>query len=92
MPAGGKISIDCKIENNYLVIYFKDNGKGISQENIDHIFNPFFSTNNSGEGTGLGLYIAYNEVQKIGGAIQVESEIGSGTMFKMKFPIMEEMC
>jgi polar amino acid transport system substrate-binding protein len=91
MPYGGKISIDCEVDNNYLIINFKDNGTGISQENIDHIFNAFFSTKNVGQGTGLGLYITYNEVRKIGGDIQVESEIGYGTIFKMKFPIIKEM-
>ena len=92
MPDGGEISIDCEIESNYVIIYFKDNGKGISQEDIDHIFNPFFSTKNAGEGTGLGLYITYNEIRKIGGDIQVESEVGCGAIFKLKFPIIEEMC
>lgn len=92
MPDGGEISIDCEIESNYVIIYFRDNGKGIGQENIDHIFNPFFSTKSAGEGTGLGLYITYNEVQKIGGEIQVESEIGCGAIFKLKIPIIEEMC
>lgn len=92
MPDGGKITIDCEVESNYVIIYFKDNGKGISQENIDHIFNPFFSTKSAGEGTGLGLYITYNEIRKIGGNIQVESEFGCGAIFKLKFPIVEEMC
>ena len=92
MPDGGKISIECETESNYVIIYFRDNGKGISKENIEHIFNPFFSTKNSGEATGLGLYITYNEIRKISGNIQVESEIGCGTMFKLKFPIIEEMC
>lgn len=92
MQDGGKISIDCAVENNYLIINFKDSGTGIDHKNIEHIFNAFFSTKNAGQGTGLGLYITYNEVKKIGGEIQVESEIGHGTLFKMKFPIVEEMC
>lgn len=92
MPDGGKISIYCEVENNYLIVNFKDSGTGINQENIDHIFNAFFSTKNVGQGTGLGLYITYNEVKKIGGEIQVESKIGYGTTFKMKFPSIKEMC
>ena len=92
MPDGGKISIDCEVENKYLVIHFKDSGTGIEDKNIDHIFNAFFSTKNVGQGTGLGLYIVYNEIKKIGGEIQVVSEIGQGTIFKLKFPMTEEMC
>ena len=92
MPDGGKISIDCEVENKYLIIHFIDSGTGIDDKNIDHIFNAFFSTKNVGQGTGLGLYIVYNEIKKIGGEVQVVSEIGQGTIFKMKFPMTEEMC
>lgn len=92
MPDGGRISIDCKTEDNCLKIYFSDSGIGISQENMERIFNPFFTTKKVGQGTGLGLYIVYNEVQKIGGEIQVDSELGVGTTFKMKFPILKEVC
>ncbi len=92
MPDGGRISIDCKTKDNCLKIYFSDSGIGISQENIERIFNPFFTTKKVGQGTGLGLYIVYNEVQKISGEIQVDSELGVGTTFKMKFPILREVC
>lgn len=90
MPDGGKISIECEVEDKYLIINFRDSGAGIEDENIDHIFNAFFSTKNVGQGTGLGLYITYNEIKKIGGEIHVESKIGQGTMFKMKFPMTGE--
>jgi polar amino acid transport system substrate-binding protein len=85
----GKISIDCKVDNEFLIIDFKDTGTGISKENIERIFNPFYTTKKVGQGTGLGLYIVYNEIQKIGGEIQVYSELGIGTTFKMKFPFLK---
>lgn len=92
MDDGGKISIDCSIENKYLMIDFKDTGKGINQENLELIFNPFFTTKKVGQGTGLGLYIVYNEVQKIGGKIKVHSQPGHGTSFRLEFPLQKEMC
>lgn len=92
MPDGGKIAIDCEAKDDYFEINFKDSGKGISNDNIEHIFNAFYSTKNVGQGMGLGLYITYNEVKKIGGDIQVESKPGYGTMFKIKIPIIKETC
>ncbi|WMJ78805.1 MULTISPECIES: ATP-binding protein [unclassified Sedimentibacter] len=91
MPDGGKIIIDCVMEEDYLYVDFSDAGCGISDESIERIFNPFFTTKSSGHGTGLGLYIVYNEVQKLGGEIRVESHMGKGTVFKMKFPVVKEM-
>lgn len=92
MEDGGKIDIDCKTENEYLMIDFKDTGTGISKENLERIFNPFFTTKKVGQGTGLGLYIVYNEVQKLDGEIQVYSQPCNGTTFKMKFPLLKETC
>ncbi len=86
----GIINIDCMVDENYLYIDFKDNGNGIEEENLEHIFNPFFTTKKVGKGVGLGLYIVYSEVQKINGEIQVESQVGNGTVFKLKFPLMED--
>lgn len=86
----GTIIIDCKKDEHFLYLDFTDNGKGIKKENIEHIFNPFFTTKITGKGVGLGLYIVYSEVQKIGGEISAESQVGKGTIFKLKFPLMEE--
>lgn len=86
----GTIIIECKRDENFLYIDFEDNGKGIEKENLEQIFNPFFTTKSTGKGVGLGLYIVYNEVQKIGGEISIESQVGIGTIFKLKFPLMEE--
>ncbi len=82
---GGSIKIDCWTDTKYLYINVRDTGEGISKTDIEHIFNPFFTTKTAGKGTGLGLYIVYNEIQKINGDISVESQEGIGTTFKLKF-------
>ncbi|MEL7646810.1 MAG: transporter substrate-binding domain-containing protein [Sedimentibacter sp.] len=82
---GGTIEINCDSDGKYLYMDFMDNGSGIDAADLEHIFNPFFTTKKTGEGTGLGLYIAYSEIQKINGEIQVESQLGAGTKFSLKF-------
>ena len=62
------------------MINIEDNGEGISRENLKHIFEPFY-TIRMGYGTGLGLSITYGIIQKLGGRIRVESELGKGTRF-----------
>ncbi len=87
---GGNITIDCRMDDGYLYIDFTDTGDGIEAHNLEHIFNPFFTTKKAGKGTGLGLYIVYNELQKINGEINVESKPGEGTAFKLKFKLKDE--
>jgi two-component system NtrC family sensor kinase len=67
-------------------ISIRDTGRGIAPEHVDHIFDPFFTTKESGHGTGLGLSIAYGIVTKHGGTISVQSEVGEGTTFRLRFP------
>ena len=69
----------------FVQIEIRDNGIGISKENLDHIFDPFFTTR--AEGSGLGLSITYQIVHEHGGFIDVESEIGKGTSFRVNFPL-----
>ena len=69
-----------------MVVAITDNGKGIAEENLRHIFEPFFST--KGEfGTGLGLSITRDIVEKLGGEIEVQSELGRGTRFIITLPL-----
>jgi signal transduction histidine kinase len=85
---GGWINIELqKIDTNRVAVMIADNGKGISRENIKRIFDPFFSTKTSQGGTGLGLSITYGLVEKLGGSIHVESELGKGTTFTIELPI-----
>ena len=63
-----------------------DSGAGIPKENIDRIFEPFFSTKAPGKGTGLGLFVSRDIVEKFGGKLTVESKLGEGTCFKIRIP------
>ncbi len=83
----GKISIKTVVKHGYIEIDVKDNGCGISQDNIGRIFDPFFTTKMPGEGTGLGLSICYGIIKKHNGSIDVKSEVGIGTTFTIKLPI-----
>ena len=71
------------------VVKISDTGKGIPKENLGKIFEPFFTTKKIGEGTGLGLSISYKIIEKHGGSIKVESEIGRGTDFFVRIPVMQ---
>ena len=81
----GEIVINVEESENSLLISYRDNGKGISEDYITKIFDPFFTTNKQ-SGTGLGLHIVYNIIQKLNGTIECESEINKGVLFKMNLP------
>jgi signal transduction histidine kinase len=71
-----------------LTFRYSDNGRGIPQENLAHIFEPFYTSNREKGGSGLGLHIVYNIVtQKLGGTIVCESAPGKGTAFVLEIPI-----
>ena len=69
------------------MIRIKDTGCGIADENLDHIFDPFFTTKKEGEGTGLGLSIVHGIVKAHEGNIDVKSQLGKGTSFRVTFPM-----
>lgn len=85
----GIISIKTWSNNGSIMVSVADTGCGIPQENLDRIFEPFFTTKEVGKGTGLGLSITYDIMKKHKGDITVESEIGKGTIFTVKIPIVE---
>ena len=68
-------------------IEISDTGSGISEENLSKIFDAFFTTKPVGTGTGLGLSISYSVIQKHGGELRAESEVGKGTTFFITLPI-----
>lgn len=86
MPNGGllKISYSPNPENNFFKIVLQDQGKGISEDDLKKIFKPFFTTRQ--DGTGLGLWIVQQIIERHNGQIQVESTIGKGTKFTIFLP------
>ncbi len=88
--SGGVITILTRKEDGSIVIAVKDTGVGIKPEDIDRIFQPFYTTKSAIKGTGLGLSVSYGIVKKHGGKIQVESEPGQGAIFTILLPIKEE--
>lgn len=77
----GHLTIWLKKAKHGAVVRVIDTGHGMNEATIGKLFDPFFSTKNVGEGTGLGLYIAYSELNKIGGKIDVISKVGKGSIF-----------
>ena len=86
MPRNGALTISCTEQEHCVEIKVRDTGSGIEEEELDHIFEPFYTTKPVGKGTGLGLYIVYSEVENIRGEIRVESEIENGTTFIITIP------
>ena len=84
---GGELTISTYSQGNIIGIKVSDNGPGIPEANLSRIFEPFFTTKPVGKGTGLGLSICYGIIQKMGGKIDVESVIDSGTTFHIRIPI-----
>jgi two-component system NtrC family sensor kinase len=70
-----------------VVIEVRDAGCGIRREHLPHIFDPFFTTKPVGQGTGLGLSVSYGIIRDHGGSIEVESEVGRGTLFRIRLPL-----
>lgn len=83
----GKITIRTGTTDEHVWIDVIDTGQGISKENLSRIFDPFFTTKPIGTGTGLGLSLSYDIIQKHHGSIEVESEINRGTRFRVILPI-----
>lgn len=86
MPEGGDLWIKTGQENGKVRVAIRDNGCGIPGENLDRIFDPFFSTKEPGQGTGLGLSVSYGIIHDHGGKIEVESEKGMGSEFTILLP------
>jgi signal transduction histidine kinase len=68
-------------------VTIRDTGRGISEEELQKVFEPFYSTKDFGKGTGLGLAIVKRIVGEHGGDIQVQSRVGEGTVFTLLFPV-----
>ncbi len=87
MPDGGQLTISTAAEGDYVLLTVEDTGTGIDPEVMKNIFNPFFTTKDVDQGTGLGLSVVHGIVSSHGGMIDVDSELGRGTKFTLKFPV-----
>ncbi|MCX7822107.1 MAG: ATP-binding protein [Syntrophobacterales bacterium] len=83
---GGVLTLSTKFINDWVVLEVSDTGPGIPKSILPRIFDPFFTTKPVGKGTGLGLSICYGIIKKAGGNIEVESEVGKGTTFRIWLP------
>lgn len=86
MAQGGNLYLRTKCLNQNLMIEIEDEGCGMTAEQLDKIFDPFYTTKGKGLGTGLGLSISYGLVEEHGGEIEVVSKEGEGTCFTVSFP------
>lgn len=104
MPNGGEFSIKTSsiylskemkgfnlLQGEYIKISLRDNGIGMNETQKQHLFEPFFTTKENGEGTGLGLSIVFGIIKQHKGEIQVESELGKGTVFHIYLPGTDEI-
>jgi len=82
------VAVGTTKENGYVLIRVKDNGNGIPHKVLDKIFQPFFTTKPTGQGTGLGLSLSYDIVKAHGGEIAVETKAGEGSEFVISIPIV----
>jgi len=80
---------DCSKIDNYVHISIADNGMGIPDKHLEHLFEPFFSTKEEGKGTGLGLSMVFGAIETHKGLIEVESKEGEGTTFHIYIPLIE---
>lgn len=87
MPAGGKVDVIVNRERDFAFVKIGDTGCGIPQNQLDKIFDPFYTTSPVGKGIGLGLSLCYSIVKQHFGAIEVESCEGVGTTFVVRLPL-----
>ena len=85
---GPTVSVSTKKVGDRVLISVKDNGNGIPQKILDKIFQPFFTTKPTGQGTGLGLSLSYDIVKAHGGELKVETKEGEGSIFIIQLPII----
>jgi signal transduction histidine kinase len=90
MKKGGVLTIRTSVVEGVCRVEVSDTGSGIPPAVLPRIFDPFFTTKSEGEGTGLGLSVSLGIVERHGGKILVESEVGKGTTFTLCLPLSRE--
>jgi signal transduction histidine kinase len=89
--ANGEIKIDIYEDKKFITVAIKDNGPGISKDNLPRVVDPFFSTKNRTQNFGLGLSYCYSVMQQHGGRLDIQSEEGMGTKVLVSFPIKRKL-
>ena len=84
----GLIQIKSRSTGSLIHVGIKDDGPGLAEDKMKKIFDPFYTTKESGKGTGLGLWVSYSIIEKMGGTINVSSEAGRGATFTVEIPIV----
>ena len=92
MESGGILEISSRSDSQTVRVEIHDTGHGIPPENLPRIFDPFFTTKVGRKGTGLGLSVTYGIVREHGGVIDVESQPGQGTRFRLEFPAARKVA
>jgi two-component system NtrC family sensor kinase len=87
----GTISVTSRADKTEIRISVTDSGPGISESVQKKVFDPFFTTKSTGKGTGLGLWISYSIIEKMGGNLALQSREGQGTTFTITLPIVQPM-
>src|SRR5262249_25605788 len=90
MPHGGELVIRTACEGPSVVVSISDTGCGIPKEHLDHLFDPFFTTKAREKGLGLGLSVSSEIIQAAHGHIDVDSEVGKGSTFRVRLPAAAE--
>ena len=90
-PSGGKVTITTGVDGSMAVVTVTDTGSGIAANTQARIFEPFFTTKPDGKGTGLGLSIVQGIIENHGGTIVVQSELGKGTTFTIRMPMLQRV-
>jgi two-component system NtrC family sensor kinase len=86
--SNGAIEVDSRRRDDVIVVNIRDDGPGLSEEKMRKIFDPFYTTKESGKGTGLGLWVSHSIISKMGGSIQVKNNPGKGAVFTVEIPIV----
>ena len=84
----GTVSVKSRADDSEIRVVIADTGPGIPENMQKKIFDPFFTTKSSGKGTGLGLWISYNIIEKLGGSLSLRSQVGQGAEFTITLPIV----
>lgn len=90
MSNGGELRINTSRSDSFVAVAIQDTGRGIPPEDMDKLFTPFFSTKEEVRGVGLGLAVSYGIIQRHGGRIEVQSQVGKGSTFTVYVPVYQE--